>query len=719
MLDVTRDSDGIATLVWNMQDRPMNVLSPEARVRFIALVDELIADPTVRGVVMTSAREEFIAGADLTFLTRLRGADPAQAMETMRPMRAALRRLERSGKPVVAAINGTALGGGLEVCLACSHRIAADRPDALLGLPEVNLGLLPGAGGTQRLARMIGVQKALDLMLKGQTLSPRAAHEAGFVEALAAPGDLMAAARNWILAQPAEVLRPWDRPGFALPGPAADSPELHRWFVTTGARIQAETRDLLPAPRAILSAVFEGIRVPMDAALDIEFRHFIGLLTGDVAQNIIRTQFFGMNEVRKLAARPKAPARFVPARLGILGAGLMGTGLAEVAALRGLDVVMTDRSPDAAAAGRARIAASLDTQVAKGRLAAPAAAEALARVVAGTGPADLAGVDAVIEAVFEDRATKAEVTRATLAATGPDVLFASNTSKIAISGLATASPRPDRFIGMHFFSPVPRMALLEIIRGTDTSDETLAQAMDLGKRLGKLPIVVNDAPGFYTSRCVGAYLNEGLILLAAGVPAVVIENAARAAGMPVGPLSLADEIGLDLMLQVRHQEQADLDRPPGAEFATIRRMVEDLGRKGRKGGGGFYDYPQGGDKRLWPDLARHFAPRGTWDAADIGRRLLFAQGLEAARCFDQGVIAQPRDADVGSVLGWGFPKHTGGVISLVDTVGAAGFAATCDAWAAADPANGARYAVPALLRRMAEGGQSFHPAAEGVAAARG
>ncbi len=705
MLTYRLDELGVATITWDMQDRPMNILSPEARVEFIARIDEVIVDEAVRGLIITSARDEFIAGADLSYLRTLRGAAPERAMEVMRPMRDALRRLEFSGKPTVAAINGTALGGGLEICLACSRRIAVDRPDAKLGLPEVTLGLLPGAGGTQRLPRLIPAEAALDILLTGRIMSPKAAHEAGVVDQLTSHEDLLTVARDWILAQDGPVPQPWDRRGFTPPGNASDSMALHRYFVAKGAEIEAQTKGLMPAPQAILSAVFEGIRVPFDQALAIEFTRFIGLLTGEVAQNTIRTMFFGMNEVRKLSSRPVGPAPFAPQKIGVIGAGLMGSGLAEVAALAGINVVLVDQTAESANAGRSRVAAALERHVSRGRISAEKAAAAMERITAAQGYDDLAGCEAVIEAVFEDRAIKGEVTRLALAATGPDVLFASNTSKIPISGLAANSARPDRFIGMHFFSPVSRMPLLEIIRGAETSDETLAQAMDLGKLLKKLPITVNDSPGFFTSRCVGTYMNEGLIMLSQGVPAALIENCGRQAGMPVGPLTLADEIGMDLMVQVRRQEQADFDKGPGGEFDTLVQMVENHGRTGRKGGGGFFDYPEDKPKVLWPGLEDSFGGTADADPADIRKRLLSVQALDAARCFDQSVIESPRDADIGSILGWGFARHTGGVVSYIDTYGVAAFVTDCDLW---QQNHGARYEVPGLLRQMANEGRTFY-----------
>jgi len=705
MIGYEVDADGIATVSWDLPGRPVNILSMESRLEFVGAIERAIADPAVKGILITSAKKEFIAGADLTLLQTLRGQPAAAIIERLRPMRDLLRRMETSGKPVVAAMNGTALGGGLEICLACHRRIAADRPDTVYGLPEVGLGLLPGAGGTQRLPRLIGIKAALPLLLEGTRITAARARDLGIIDELVPPDELIAAARAWLLANPVHE-QPWDR-GAAIPGGAAASPENHRLFMTTAARVHEETRGNFPAPPAILSCVFEGLRTPIDVGLDTEFRHFAELVRGDVAQNTIRTVFFSINEARKLGMRPAAPpATF--RRLGILGAGTMGGGLAQVAAQGGLDVVLLDRDEDSARAGFERLAGDLGKLVDKGRMTGGERDAILARITPTADFNDLAGCEAVIEAVFEDRAVKDEVTRRTLAVTGSGILFGSNTSKIPITSLAASSGRPDRFIGLHFFSPVPRMALVEIIRGRQTSDETLAHALDLSKALGRTPIVVNDGPGFFTSRCVSTYLNEGIALLREGVPPALIENAGRIAGMPVGPLTLGDEIGLDVMFKVRTQEAADKGDAwtPGPEFPVVEHMVATLGRRGRKGGGGFYDYPAGAPKRLWPGLADLYPPRGALPSLDaLKTRLLHVQALEAARCFDEGIIDDPRQADVGSVLGWSFARHTGGVCSYIDTVGVARFVEECDALAATV---GPRFAVPERLRAMAGDGRGFY-----------
>lgn len=698
------DAEGFRTLVIDVADRPMNVLSPALRTALIAALDAALADLAVRGLILTARRREFIAGADLTVLGTMRGKAAAEVRAFSTPFRTMLRRMETAGKPVVAAINGTALGGGFELCLACHHRIAADTPGSQIGLPESQLGLLPGAGGTQRMGRLIGIARALPLLLEGRRLSPGQALDAGIVDAVVAPDALEQAAKAWLRTAP-DPRQPWDRPGFAIPGGGPETPANHRLFVEAGGKVQTGTGLNDPAPQAILSCLYEGLRLPIDAGLEIEGRLFAHLARGDVAQNRIRA-FFSMNAARKAAARPAAPT-FAPQRLGVLGAGMMGRGLAEVAALRGLDVVLLDRDDPAAQAGHAAVAASLEKARARGLVTEADAAAALARISPTADFARLEGCEAIIEAVFEDRAVKGEVTRAALAAAGPDVLFASNTSKLPITGLASASPAPERFIGMHFFSPVPRMALVEIILGQRTAPLAHAQALDLAKRLGKTPVVVRDGRGFFTSRVFSSYVNEGIAMLVEGVTPALIDNAGRQAGMPVGPLAMADEIAQETMLRIRQQERADLGAAwvRGPEFDVIERLV-GLGRKGRRHGAGFYDYPADAPKHLWPGLADLFpAAAAQPDPALVRRRLLVAQSVEAARAWADGVIDDPRMADVASLLGWSFPGWTGGVMSLIDQGGPAAFVAEADRLATA---HGPRFAVPERLRTLAaEGGTLY------------
>ncbi len=708
MIGYEVDGDGIATVTWDLPGRPVNILSMESRLKFVETIKGALADDAVTGIIITSGKKEFIAGADLTLLQTFRGKPAQEIMDLMSPMRALLRQMEAGGKPVVAAMNGTALGGGLEVCLACHHRVAIDRPDAVFGLPEVGLGLLPAAGGTQRLPRLIGIKAALPLLLEGTRVSAREAHAKGFIDELVPAEGLMDAARAWIKANP-KAQQPWDAKGFKVPGGEVATLEMNRFFMATEAKVHADTRGNFPAPPAILSCVFEGLRVPIDAGLRMEFRYFAGLVRGEVAQNTIRTFFFAMNDARKLKDRPTDIPTRAYSKIGILGAGTMGGGIAQVAAEGGLDVVLLDMNQEAAEAGLQRVVKGLDKLVARGKVAAEKRDAVVSCITATADFNDLAGCEAIIEAVYEDIAIKDDVIRRAIAVCGDDVLFGSNTSKIPIARLAASSPRPDRFIGMHFFSPVPRMALLEIIKGPETSEETLAQTLDLSKALTRTPIVVNDAPGFFTSRCVSTYLNEGIALLREGVNPALVENVGRQSGMPMGPLALADGIGVDVMHKVRLQEGADKGDAwvPGVEFQVVETLVS-LGRTGMKAGQGFYDYGADGSKALWADLADLF-PRAEIQPTPeaVKTRLLHVQAVEAARCFDQGVISDPTHADIGSVLGWSFAKHTGGVCSYVDSIGMARFVEECDALA---EALGDRFTPPAYLRDLAKAGRGYHAA---------
>jgi 3-hydroxyacyl-CoA dehydrogenase/enoyl-CoA hydratase/3-hydroxybutyryl-CoA epimerase len=705
LIHAETDGDGIRTLIVDAVDRPMNVLSPELRAQLIAAVDAALADDAVRGVVFVSRRKEFIAGADLTVLGSLRGRPVPEVRRFSTPFRTMLRRMEQAGKPVVAAINGTALGGGFELCLACHHRIAADVPGALIGLPESQLGILPGAGGTQRLPRLMGIAPALPMVLEGRRLSPAQALEAGLVDALVPLDALEQAAKAWILSGP-EASQPWDRPGFSVPGGGPDTPGMQRLLADADAKARSGAALNDPSPAAIVTCFRDGVGATMDEGLEIEGQEFARLAQGDVAQNRIRA-FFSMGAARKAATRPAGVAAFKPARLGILGAGMMGRGLAEVAALRGLDVVLLDRDRAAAEAGLAFVRESLGKAQARGRVKAADAEAALARIGPSEDVADLAGVEAIIEAVYEDRAVKAEITPRAIAAAGEGVLFASNTSKLPITSLAEASPRPDRFIGMHFFSPVPRMALLEIILGEKTGAEAHAQALDLGRLLGKTAIVVRDGRGFFTSRVFSTYINEGIAMLAEGVDPALIEDAGKQAGMPTGPLAMADEISQETMLRIRSQERDDLGDKwvRGREFDIVERFV-GMGRGGRRTGAGFYDYPAEGTKALWPGLAEMF-PRANDqpEIAEAKRRLLQVQATEAARAWAEGVIDDPRMADVGSLLGWSFPAWTGGVMSYIDQGGLDGF---MEHAARLTEAHGPRFDPPQKLKDLAAAGGSLY-----------
>ena len=705
MIDYTTDADGIVTLTFNVADRPMNVLNHASIAAFDAAVKKAIADSAAKGVIVTSSRPEFVAGGDLDLIRNIKTAEESFAAGG--PFSQTLRMLEKSGKPFVAAINGTALGGGLEICLACHRRIVADDPKIQLGVPEVTLGLLPGAGGTQRLPRMIGIKAALPYLLEGRKADPAKALEAGIVDEVVPAAQLLARARAWLLADGAKaVVKPWDSKNFKFPGGAPQSPGPTQVFFAAGGALLAKTQGLYPAPEAILACVYDGCQVDIDTGLRIEQRQFARLATSQATKNMIRTLFYDMGEANRLAGRPKdVPVRRF-SKLAVLGAGMMGAGLAHVSALAGLDVVLLDTTLESAEKGKAYGAMIMDAQVAKGRLAQDVRDATLARVKVTTDYAELAGCDMVIEAVFEDRAVKAEVTRRAEAAMSADAVFASNTSTLPITGLAAVSSRPAQFVGLHFFSPVEKMPLVEVIRGAQTSEATIAHALDFAKRIRKTPIVVNDCPAFYANRAFGMYPYEAMTLLGEGVNPALIENAGRMAGMPMPPLALIDEFSVELLYKALKQARID----QGAAYRTqpqdavMQVMVDQLGRLGRKVGQGFYDYPAAGGKRLWPGLAEHFPLAAEQPALEEVRdRLMYAQSLEAARCVAEGIVS-PRDADVGSLLGWGFPSVLGGVLGQIDTVGPARFVAACDAMASR---HGGRFAVPAALRELAASGGHY------------
>jgi 3-hydroxyacyl-CoA dehydrogenase/enoyl-CoA hydratase/3-hydroxybutyryl-CoA epimerase len=711
MIDYSVDADGIAVIAWNMADRSMNVLNAASVGRFAEAVAGALADSAVKGVVVTSKKRDFLAGADLTELGK--PADAAGLMAFTARFHALLRGIEKGGKPFCAAINGTALGGGYEIALACHYRIAADDPRLQIGLPEVTIGLLPGGGGTQRLPRMIGIRNALPLLLEGRKLDPQKALAAGMIDKVVPTDRLLAEAKSWLLRDgPQNTVKPWDKTGFAVPGGGVMSPKGHETFVAGNAMLQERSYGNYPAPRNIASCVYEGLIVDLDTGLKIESRYFVNCALSSAATNMIRTLFFSIGDANKLAARPKDVPEQTYRKVGVLGAGMMGAGIAYVSAMAGIDVVLLDTSLEAAQKGRAYSQGVLDKRVQQQRMTAAERDQVLARLHPTTRFEDLGGCDMVIEAVFEDRRIKAEVTEKSEAVLAPTALFASNTSTLPITGLAEASVRPENFIGLHFFSPVERMPLVEIIRGRKTSDPCLARALDYVKRIGKTPIVVNDSRGFYTSRVFATYVNEGLALLAEGVNPALIDNAGRMAGMPVGPLALADEVSIDLMHKVRKQTRLDLgqDYKGNAKSeAVIELMVEKLGRIGKKAGKGFYDYPgQGGPKRLWPGLAEHFKPAAEQPGVEeVKQRLLYVQSLETARCLEERVVLDARDADVGAILGWGFPPFLGGPVSQMHTLGVERFVADCDRLA---QKHGERFTPPRLLRDMAASGKLFYPA---------
>jgi len=708
MIDYSIDADGVVTLTWNVADRPMNVLNKASIEAFDAAVKRAIADPAAKGVVVTSSRPEFVAGGDLELIRSLRTAE--ESMDASGPFSRTLRALETSGKPFVAAINGTALGGGLEICLACHRRIAADDANIQLGLPEVTLGLLPAAGGTQRLPRMIGIKSALPYLLEGRKADPAGALKAGIVDEVVPAEQLLSRAKAWLLSEGAAVVaKPWDAKGFKFPGGMPQSPGPTLLFFGIAGSLLGKTQGLQPAPEAILACIYDGCQVDLDTGLKIEQRQFARLAISAPTKNMIRTLFYDMGDANRLAGRPQGVPVREYRKVGVLGAGMMGAGLAYVCAVAGLDVVLLDVSLESAEKGKAYGAKILDAQVAKGRMTADKRDAILARVSTTNAYAALADRDIVIEAVFEDRAVKADVTRKAEAAMAADAIFASNTSTLPITGLAEISSRPEQFVGLHFFSPVEKMPLLEVIRGKRTSEATIANALDFAKRIRKTPIVVNDCPAFYANRAFAMYPYEAMTMLGEGVHPNLIENAGRLAGMPMPPLALIDEVSAELLykaMKQARQDQGDAYREQPQDEVLIT-MVEKLGRLGRKANQGFYDYPANGKKRLWLGLAEQFpVAKEQPTLEEVRQRLMYSQSLEAARCLAEGIVGA-RDADVGSLLGWGFPAVHGGVLGQIDTVGAARFVEACDAMARR---HGERFEVPADLRERAAKGERYHAA---------
>ena len=710
MINYNVDSEGIATLEWDLPGRSQNVLNEESMAAFAACVQKALADPAVKGLLVASAKADFIAGGDLEMLLK---ATDAQAMsDNLKGWHKLMRTLETTGKPVAAALNGTTLGGGLEVALACHYRVAADNPKARFGFPEVTLGLLPGAGGTQRAPRLMGIQPALMLLTEGKRIKAADAQKQGLIHAVVPAGQERDAARAWLLdatAKGGKTLQPWDQKGFRIPGGGVMTPAGMQTFMAGNAMLREKTQGNYPAPKHILSCVFEGLQTDIDTGLAIETRYFVNLVTGPVAKNMIRSLFFFMQDANKLAHRPKDVPVQKFTKIGMLGAGMMGAGIAHAAATAGLEVVLLDSTQENAEKGKAYSAKLLEKRVAKSQLPQDGAAAVLARIKPTADYADLAGCELVVEAVFEDCALKADVTKKTEAVIAADAIFASNTSTLPITGLAEASARPANFIGLHFFSPADKMPLVEIIMGKQTSQQTLARSMDFVRAIGKTPIVVNDARGFYTSRVFGTYLSEGMALLQEGVAPALIDNAGRIAGMPVGPLALADEVSIELVHKIAKQTKADLgDKYVGrAADQVAALMVDKLGRLGKKSGHGFYEYPADARKHLWPGLAEHFPVKAEQPGLEaVVERLMLIQSLETVRCMDEGVLTSPADADVGAILGWGYPPFRGGPIGQIHTMGVANFVAACDRLA---EQCGERFRPTENLRKKAAEGAQFFP----------
>jgi 3-hydroxyacyl-CoA dehydrogenase / enoyl-CoA hydratase / 3-hydroxybutyryl-CoA epimerase len=718
---IETDGDGIAVATWDSPGRSMNVIDAKVMDELLAIIEQTTADTAVKGVVITSGKDAFCAGADLTMLEGLsrafaelaasQGEEPAMMrfFEESRRWSVLCRRIETCGKPWVAALNGTALGGGFELALACHRRIAADNPRTRVGQPEVKVGLIPGAGGTQRIARMMPPSDALQFLLKGDQVQLPRAKAMKLIDTVVPKADLIKTAKEWIKAG-GSAKAPWDVDGFKLPGGPVYSKAGIMVFTPANAIYRRETYDNYPAARAILQVVYEGLQLPMDQALRVESRWFAKILRSPEAAAMIRTLFVSMQELNKGARRPaNVPANQLK-KVGIIGAGFMGGAIAYVSALAGLDVVLIDRDPETAEKGKAHSHKLVTDQINRGRATSADRDALLTRITATADFVALKDCDLVIEAVFEDRKIKEEVISRTQNVLGEEAIFGSNTSTLPITSLAAAFKDRARFIGIHFFSPVERMMLVEIIMGKETGDAALAMALDFARTIRKTPIVVNDSRGFYASRVVGTYIREGHLMLTEGVPPALIENVARMAGMPVGPLSLTDEVAVDLAWKIVNATEADLG--PAAvdpkQKALLSEMVEKRSRFGRKNGKGFYDYPQNAPKRLWRGLADLQPNKLNVDDIDIAmlkRRLLGIQALESARCIEDKVVTDVREADVGSILGFGFAPFTGGTISYIDGMGVKNFVQMCNDLA---KAYGERFKPSKLLIDMANKGETFY-----------
>ncbi len=682
------DDSGIATITFDEAGSPVNTMCPAWQDDLGAVAARVLRDrDAIRGIVLASAKSSFFAGADLKGVMRLRADDAPRLFAEIERIKQHFRTLETLGKPVVSCLNGSALGGGWELALVGHHRIAVDDPQIQFGLPEVSIGLLPGASGITKMTRALGLMGAQPYLLESRLFGPAEAQRLGLVHELVASADqLLPRARAWIESvqgQPEAAQQPWERKDYRMPGGTPSHPKVAAALVVAPAMLKQKTRGLYPAPHATLAAMVEGAQVDVDTALRIESRYLASLMVGPVARNMVNTFFFNLNAVKSGQSRPKHVAKWRPHKVGILGAGMMGAGIAYAQASRGIATVLKDVSLDKAEQGKAYSRKITQARVDKGRLSAHDQQALLERITPTADVAELQGCELIIEAVFENRALKAQVTREAEGRLAPGGFFASNTSTLPIGGLARAAERPEKFIGIHFFSPVDRMKLVEIIRGAQTDDETVARAYDYVLALGKLPIVVNDARGFYTSRTFGTYVMEGAAMLGEGIPAVVIENVAVQAGLPVGPLAVLDETALSLSVQVLEQTRADhaaegKTYTPTPGELLVERMVKELGRPGRAAGGGFYDYPEGGSKQLWPELKALFEKPGVaWNLKDVQDRLLYRQSVETARCLAEGVLSSVHEANIGSIFGIGFPGWTGGALQFIYGQGIAAFEQRC------------------------------------------
>ncbi|GAB3698779.1 3-hydroxyacyl-CoA dehydrogenase NAD-binding domain-containing protein [Nocardiopsis oceani] len=710
-----RGEDGVVVLTMDDPDHPVNTMNGTYVDSMAAVVDRLEAErESITGVVLTSAKKSFFAGGDVAAMIRARREDAADLSELCATMKAQLRRLETLGRPVAAAVNGTALGGGFEIALACHHRVALDVSDSRIGLPEVTLGLLPGIGGVSRTVRLLGLEKGLtDVLLRGQRYSPADALAEGLVHELAdSPEELLAKAREWVLAHP-EAAQPWDLPGYRMPGGAPTHPKVRAMLPAFPSNLRKQIKGAnMPAPRSILAAAVESAQLDLETGQEVETSYLVELMTGQVAKNMMQAFFYDMQHIESGGNRPAGHEEFRPRTVGVLGAGMMGAGIAYACARSGLRVVLKDVEQSAAEQGKRYSEKLVAKAVAKGRMFEEDAADLLARILPTTTVTDLGDCDLVIEAVFEDPDLKHKVFGEVESAVTSGAVLGSNTSTLPITGLAEGLERPEDFIGLHFFSPVDRMPLVEIITGSRTSDATLAKAVDVAQRIGKTPIVVGDGRGFFTSRVIGTFVNEAVAMLGEGLHPASIEQAGAQAGYPAPPLRLMDELTLSLPRKIREETKAAVlaeggQWRPHASDAVVDRMIDEFARGGRASGAGFYEYVDGERVGLWPGLQEHFTvPGHVIPFKDMKERMLFAEALDTVRCLDEGVLRSVPDANVGSLLGIGFPPWTGGALQYVNGYpgGLPGFVSRAEQLASS---YGDRFEPPESLVVKAERGERY------------